>query len=143
MNQTTYYPVDATIHTRTDVESVTLFWSIDPVAGYEALAMTPAGDDRVFAGIPGQPYGTRVFYYIEASSSSGRTGRRPLVAPEGIWSFLVDPDGVTIGVDAYDPPLASAIHLASGHPNPLRQSTSLDVSISWAGRAVVRVYDVT
>lgn len=83
------YQVDAYINTQSGVSSATLHWTVDTLAGYAAVPMTDLGGGDYQAMIPAQAPSTKVFYYIEASSNSGRTVRKPLVAPEGVIMFKV------------------------------------------------------
>jgi agmatine/peptidylarginine deiminase len=144
LDQVTDYPIYATIRTRSGVAAATVHWTADPQSGYEAVAMSPAGGDGFLAAIPGQPYDTRVHYYIEASAVSGKTMRKPIVAPDGAYSFLVHPDGASVGVRAeLELPLAPGIQLGAATPNPFRQRTSVAISVPDGVPVTVRVYDVT
>lgn len=51
--------------------------------------MTNSAVDTFSSFIPAQPNGTEVFYYISASSNSGRTITKPLTAPSGYYHFKV------------------------------------------------------
>jgi hypothetical protein len=88
-NTSTPYEVNAYVNTQSGVASVNLFWTIDTLSGYASLPMSSLGAGNYQAFIPAQSAGTKVFYYIEASSNSGRTIRKPLVAPEGVIMFNV------------------------------------------------------
>jgi len=88
-NTSTPYEVNAYVNTQSGVASVNLFWTIDTLSGYASLPMSSLGAGNYQAFIPAQSTGTKVFYYIEASSNSGRTVRKPLVAPEGVIMFNV------------------------------------------------------
>lgn len=88
-NSTTPYEVDAYVNTSSGVSSVNMFWTLDTLTGYASIAMADMGDGNYQAFIPAQPEGTKIFYYLEASSNSGRTVRKPLVAPTGVNMFKV------------------------------------------------------
>jgi agmatine deiminase len=77
------------VNTPSGVSAATMHWTIDTAAGYTDVTMTAMGSGNYHAEIPAQPEGTRVFYYIEASSNSGRTNRKPYVAPQGVYAFDV------------------------------------------------------
>lgn len=83
------YEVNAYVNTASGVSGATMYWTLDTTAGYSAVAMTDLGSGDYQAMIPAQPVGTKVFYYVEASSNSGRTARKPLVAPSGVYAFKV------------------------------------------------------
>lgn len=88
-NTTTPYEVNAYVNTQSGVASVNLYWSIDTLSGYAVLPMSAQGAGNYQAFIPAQAAGTKVFYYIEATSNSGRTVRKPFVAPAGVIMFNV------------------------------------------------------
>jgi agmatine deiminase len=98
------YQVDAYINTPSGVSSATLYWTIDTTAGFTATTMNDLGSGDYQAMIPAQAVGTKVFYYIEANSNSGRTVRKPLVAPNGSIMFKVlgDPVGVNEPTRSFD-----------------------------------------
>ena len=77
-----------------------------------------------FAGaIPAQAAGTKVHYYVHAEATSGKTGARPMPAPEGWWSFRV------LGnVDGLDTPDASSPWRAL-YPNPAKAITCLEFEL--------------
>lgn len=89
VDQTTDYDVYATIQSASGVADATVYWSTDPDAGYEPIAMTNTANDEYYPAIPGQPYGTRVHYYVEAISNGVKTIQKPIVASDWAYNFLV------------------------------------------------------
>jgi hypothetical protein len=89
VNQTTDYQINALIQTRSGVANAVVHWTTDTTLGFQTFAMTNTAGDSFTASIPGQAYGTRVFYYLEAVANSNKTGRQPLVAPAWVYNFLV------------------------------------------------------
>ncbi len=89
ITQTTDYEIKALIQTASGVNQARLYWSTDPQNGYQLLNMTDVGNDSFQAFIPGQPEGTKVHYYIEAVANSSKIARKPIVAPDWAYNFLV------------------------------------------------------
>lgn len=86
-SSTTGYDVTAKIKTQSGVSGASVFWSTDTTQGFTELPMTPTQNDSFYAQIPSQTWGTEIHYYISATSNSGKTISKPLVAPEGHWIF--------------------------------------------------------
>jgi len=51
--------------------------------------MSEESTDTFKAFIPAQNNGTKIFYYISATSNSGRTVEKPLTAPAGFYNFEI------------------------------------------------------
>src|SRR5690606_7609877 len=88
-NTSSPYPVKAYIDTKSGVASARVFWRTDTTQAYNQLNMSVAGDTFT-ANIPAQPLGTNVYYYVSATSVSGKTINKPLPAPTGYIKFRVD-----------------------------------------------------
>ncbi|QQS37615.1 MAG: agmatine deiminase family protein [Ignavibacteriales bacterium] len=89
-NSVNGYEVKAIIKTRTGVSTATLFWSVDTLAGFNSVPMTNTIGDTFTADIPFQNLSTKVFYYISATSNSGRVISKPMTSPSGAYRFIVD-----------------------------------------------------
>jgi agmatine/peptidylarginine deiminase len=83
------YTVTAYMRHRSGIAGAMLYWSTDTTQAYQALVMTDIGNNEWSAAIPAQVAGTEVFYYVEGTSNSGKVQVRPIVAPDGYWSFRV------------------------------------------------------
>ncbi|MBK9276131.1 MAG: agmatine deiminase family protein [Flavobacteriales bacterium] len=130
------YPVEAYIRHRTGIASTQLYWTVDTAAGFAALPMADQGGNVWAGAIPAQPAGTRIFYYIEATANSGKMQVRPLVAPEGWWSFRVlDANTAVTPVDA--PAFASL------YPNPATSIVVVGVESGRSERVELRLLDAT
>ena len=74
------------------VSSVTLYYSTDNGGSWNGLAMAPTGvADEYGAGIPGQPLGTKVKLYMEASDNLANMSKDPAGAPTTTYEFGVGP----------------------------------------------------
>ena len=129
------YVVDAYLSHRSDIESGTMHWSTDPDGPWTAVSMTATDANGNWgSAIPAQAQGTTVYYYIEAVANSGKTGNRPMPAPEGWWSF--DVVGPAVGIAELDrSPMAAA------YPNPASAITSIPMEFLKATEGVLSVYN--
>lgn len=84
--------------------------------------------------LPAQPLGTTVYYYIEGVANSGKTGTRPMPAPEGWWSFEVA--GPAVGIAELD-----GSPMASAYPNPASAITSIPMEFRTATEGVLALYN--
>lgn len=80
------YEVKSFIKTRTGVASAKVYWRTDTTLAYQSIDMTQSSD-TFKANIPQQLNGEPVYYYVSASSNSGRTVTKPLTAPSGYLKF--------------------------------------------------------
>lgn len=112
-----------------------MHWSTDPDGPWTAVSMTTADTNGNWtSAIPAQAQGTTVYYYIEAVANSGKTGNRPMPAPEGWWSF--DVVGPAVGIAELDrSPMAAA------YPNPASAITSIPMEFLTATEGVLSVYN--
>ena len=58
--------------------------------------------DSAVGYIPAQTDSTDIYYYISATSNSGKTVTKPLVAPNGFYNFIVE-NSVTEVDDNFQP----------------------------------------
>lgn len=111
------YLVEAKIETPSGVTDATMYWTTDTAAGFTSVTMTAEPTDSFYAYIPAQVEGSKIFYYINASSNSGRTISKPITAPEGWWQFKVEESSSSSGIkdmpimiyDIYPNPSAIAL----------------------------------
>ncbi|HMS32461.1 MAG TPA: agmatine deiminase family protein [Ignavibacteria bacterium] len=137
LNTTSPYEVKSYIKTKSGVASARVYWRTDTTQAYNTVNMTQSLDTFI-AGIPAQPFGTKIYYYISATSNSGRTTTKPLTAPSGYIKFAIDnPTSIltnTVIPDKYS--------LSQNYPNPFNPSTQLEFEISNMGFVTLKVYDV-
>ena len=131
------YAVTADLSHRSGLASVTLSWAISPDGPWTDVAMTEGIVEGGFAAdIPAQAEGTTVHYYISAEANSGKTGARPMPAPEGWWSFKVL--GVTSSLDDED----ATSPWQALYPNPARAMTCLELNLPQATTCEVVLHNV-
>ena len=131
------YAVTADLSHRSGLASVTLSWATSPDGPWTDVAMTEGIVEGGFtADIPAQAEGTTVHYYISAEANSGKTGARPMPAPEGWWSFKVL--GETSSLDDED----ATSPWQALYPNPARAMTCLELNLPQATTCEVVMHNV-
>jgi agmatine/peptidylarginine deiminase len=136
-NTTTPYQVKAYVKTKSGVANAKMFWTTDTTQAFTQVNMTAAGDTFT-ANIPAQPLNTKLYYYISATSNSGRTVTKPLPAPSGNFRFMVT---TTTGVTTNSSNVTS-YGLAQNFPNPFNPATTIKYSLPKAGFVKLQVYDI-
>ena len=126
------YDVDATIRHRSGISSATLYYTADTSSGYQSVSMSSTASNQWEAHIPQQNNSTEIFYYISATSNSGKTMTRPMPAPKGYWSFIADPaTGIIEKTSKHS-------EMADVFPNPASAITAIPVISSRPEK--VRIY---
>ncbi|MBD3349162.1 MAG: hypothetical protein GF400_08210, partial [Candidatus Eisenbacteria bacterium] len=111
-------------------------WRIEGDAGWNEEPLGAAAGDTFIAYIPAQSPGDVVEYHVAAADSSGRSETLPGTAPEGCYSFQIDPAADVPSADDVLPNLA--LHVTS---NPFRASTAIEYSLPGPCRVSVAIYD--
>ncbi len=129
------YSLAALIQHRSGIAEATVHYTTDPGAAWKTVSMQQGivADDHWFAGIPPQPVGSTVYYYIEAKSVNGKVLTRPLTAPQGWWSFCVTQSS---GVGE-----ANSTSLLDIYPNPASAITALPVSTTIQVPGTIRLFN--
>ena len=130
------YAVRAYIKTTSGVNTAKMYWSIDTALGYTMVTMSPTVNDTFAANIPAQVSGTKVWYYIEANSNSGRTVSKPLVAPAGVYEFLVYGN---VGIVSTE---TNTAKFFEPFPNPANESVTLAYYIPSNDDVSIRLFDI-
>lgn len=145
--------VEAKIKTPSGVSDASLFYTTDTSAGYNEVPMIAAANDTFYAYIPPQNTATTIFYYIHASSNSGRSISKPLTAPAGYWSFEVEKkrnigDAVFVPIPQNFPEFrsndASAVQtiLYDPYPNPSSGKVTIGFTLPEALKCTLQIRDV-
>ena len=78
---------------------------------------------------------TQIYYYVSAEANSGKSGTRPMPAPEGWWSFRVLGESSSLNnVDATTPWQAL-------YPNPARAITCLELNLPQATECQITLHN--
>lgn len=135
------YPVNALIKHRSGIQSATLYYTSDTLAGFSSVPMTETGvNDNWTAAIPAQEAGTKIYYYIQGISETGKIQVRPLTAPEGRWDFLVLDTGTVTSVQK---DILDKLFSVSAFPNPTAGLTCIPVFTPDGLSINLEVLDVT
>jgi agmatine/peptidylarginine deiminase len=119
--------------------SPVLYWRLAGETTFNTVTMLPSVDADYYDGdIPQQADETDVEYYIFAEDNSGRSGTRPIGAPEAVYSFNTG-TGTTTG----DETPAMALRLEQNHPNPFNPSTTISFHLPKDGHVTLRIFDAS
>lgn len=129
------YVVSAYMSHRSGVERATLYWKTSADIAFTTIDMQMNGSNWE-AAIPAQQAGTRIEYYVEGESVSGKIQVRPMPAPAGHWSF--DVLGEISAVNEFE-----STFLQRVFPNPAGAITCVELEAHRAGNATVALYDMT
>jgi len=88
-NPTASHPLTAYINHVSGIASATLFYKTTLAGPYTAIPMSFIGSNNWNASIPPQAFGTKVYYYVQATANSGKVQVRPISAPQGYKSFKI------------------------------------------------------
>ncbi len=100
--------------------------------------MEIATEDTFVAYLPQQVDGTEIFYYISAASNSGKMTTKPLPAPAGYYSFIVE-NNITIADNINQP---EEFYLSQNYPNPFNPTTKINYQLPELSFVTLKVYDV-
>lgn len=83
------YEIKAFISNQAGIEYAKVYWTTDLDIGFESIDMV-LQNDTFYAHIPAQECFTQIHYYISATNSNEKTITKPLVAPGGYYSFIIE-----------------------------------------------------
>lgn len=130
------YALSAFIKHRSGINTATLYWTTDTLLPWQSFTLNAGASPDIFNGsIPAQSAGTTVYYYISATSNSGKSQVRPMPAPQGWWKFTVTG---TVGLTDESP-----TELKAPFPNPCKAITCIPVEIRQAGNYRITLTDLT
>ncbi|MBT8379589.1 MAG: agmatine deiminase family protein [Ignavibacteria bacterium] len=135
--------VNAVIKTKSGISNASIYWTADTTLGFKSIPMQFYSDTAI-GYIPQQIDGTEIFYYVSATSNSGRTVAKPLVAPDGFYNFVVE-NSVTNIFDIFQP---EKFDLYQNYPNPFNPTTKISFTIPVTLNGVegsfitLKIYDI-
>ncbi len=131
------YQVDALIKHRSTIASASLYFRTDTIMAYATASMTSADGIHWTGYIPAHAAGSTVYYYIEATSVSGKTQVRPMPAPAGYWKFNVLS---TVGINSNS---IADFKLGIPFPNPATNFATVSISVNRESLGSLDLSDVT
>ncbi|HPS66168.1 MAG TPA: agmatine deiminase family protein, partial [Ignavibacteria bacterium] len=131
------YEVKAFIQSKSGISNAKCYWTTDTTAGFTPITMT-AASDTFKAYIPQKPANTKIYYYIEATSVSGKSICKPMTAPSGNYRFTVTQPTIA----GEEGTLPEKFALSQNYPNPFNPSTVINFSIPKNGFVSLKIYDV-
>jgi hypothetical protein len=130
------YQVDALIKHRSGISNSFLYYRTDTVMPYQQVSMTTTDGIHWTGFIPAQTAGTTIYYYVEATSLSGKNQVRPITAPAGYWKFNVLS---TVGISQQN----EVSSFGSPYPNPAKNFTTVSLSITNPVFISINLRDIT
>ncbi len=133
------YEVKASIKSKSGISSAKVYWTTDTTAGYQMINMSQVAD-TFKAYIPAQPFNTNVYYYISATSNSGKTMTKPITAPSGNFRFMVTNTTNTQNLSE----IPVKFELSQNYPNPFNPVTIIRYSLPEKASnnfVTIKVYD--
>ncbi|CAN5450849.1 hypothetical protein BH11BAC2_BH11BAC2_00740 [soil metagenome] len=132
------YIVMARMQHRSGIATATLYYRTDTLQLFSTIAMNSlSGQPNMWGGlIPHQSAGTRVYYYIEANATSGKSQVRPMPAPAAYWKF--DVTGIT-GIENAE---NSINKIKAIFPNPCKGITCIPFEMAKRNTVTANLYDL-
>jgi len=134
-NTTNNYTVSAYMNHVSGIASGTLYWTTDTANGYTAVPMSAKGNGNWEAQIPAQNLNAIVYYYVKGQANSGKEQVRPIVAPQGYWSFKVGPPTGII-------PAGVNLTLDDIFPNPSRNVACVSIHAAHSVTGQITILDM-
>ncbi len=118
VNTTVDIPLDAMIKHNSGIQEAKVFWRETGDANFQETAMTFDSNDIWVTDLSVPSDATSIEYYIWAEANSGKTLTRPIVAPEGYWTF--DITSLSAGEWAEN-------NIVGPYPNPAQNDVSFNL----------------
>lgn len=115
-----------------------VFWRLEGATSWNEAPLSSSGGDTLSGSIPGQTPGDVIEYYVSASDESGRTETLPRTAPDGFYSFEVDPASSVPSDDETPGTLA-----LSARPSPFTDRTALSFALPMPQHVTLTVHDAS
>ncbi len=131
-------PLSAAIRHKSGIASAMVYYTTDLNSTWQTVDMSDAGNDEWTANIPPLDEASDVHYYIEATANDGKVIQRPIVAPEGFWTFTAEACLVSVE----EGPSVETTSLEAIFPNPAKAITCIPVLTSRAAEATITLKDV-
>ena len=124
--------IDAMIKHISGVSTATVFWREEGATDFNQTAMSLVSGDDWTLGLLIPSSSVNIEYYIEAESISGKTLARPIVAPEGFWTILVE----NLSNEDW-----ASTNISNPYPNPTRGNVLFNLN-QIEGKINVSIFNV-
>ena len=124
--------INAMIKHISGINNATVYWREAGESEFNQLSMTIIGDDNWSVDLWIPSGAESIEYYIEAEANSGKSLARPLVAPEGFWTFIVANLSNEEWVDN---------NISAPYPNPTSEEVSFQLN-QIEGAVKVSIYNI-
>jgi len=124
--------INAMIKHISGINNATVYWREAGESEFNQLSMTIIGDDNWSVDLLIPSGAESIEYYIEAEANSGKSLARPLVAPEGFWTFIVANLSNEEWVDN---------NISAPYPNPTSEEVSFQLN-QIEGAVKVSIYNI-
>ncbi len=131
-NPSSTVSVDAMIKHDSGISTATVFWREEGTSDFSQTAMSLVSGDDWSADLNMPNTTINIEYYIEAEANSGKTLARPIVAPEGFWTILVD----ILSNEEW-----ANNNISAPFPNPSQNKVSFDLN-NIGGPIQVVIYNI-
>jgi agmatine/peptidylarginine deiminase len=124
--------INAMIKHISGINNATVYWREAGESEFNQLSMTIIGDDNWSVDLLIPSGSESIEYYIEAEANSGKSLARPLVAPEGFWTFPVSNLSNEEWADN---------NISAPYPNPASEEVSFQLN-QIEGAVEVSIYNI-
>ncbi len=114
------------------INNATVYWRETGESEFNQLSMTTIGDDNWSVNLLIPSGAESIEYYIEAEANSGKSLARPLVAPEGFWTFIV----ANLSNEEW-----ADNNISAPYPNPASEEVSFQLN-QIEGAVKVSIYNI-
>lgn len=131
-NANTTVAINAMIKHNSGVSEATVLWREEGTTDFNSASMSLISDDNWSADLIIAPSSNNIEYYIEAVANSGKTLARPIVAPEGYWTIMVE----TLSTEEW-----ANNNISAPYPNPTKGNVSFNLN-QIGGKINVSIHNV-
>ena len=124
--------INAMIKHISGINNATVYWREAGESEFNQLSMTIIGDDNWSVDLLIPSGAESIEYYIEAEANSGKSLARPLVAPEGFWTFTV----ANLSNEEW-----ADNNISAPYPNPASEEVSFQLN-QIEGAVKVSIYNI-
>lgn len=132
VNTTADIPLEAMIKHHTGIQEAKIFWREVGQTIYQETPMSFESDDVWVTNLTVPSNATSIEYYIWAEANSGKTMTRPIVAPEGYWTFNI----TNLSVSEW-----AENNIVGPYPNPAKNEVSFNLN-NIEGELTITIHNV-